>query len=118
MAQFDPAVQPPSQSVRLIDFEEATVHPGIIPETWFLVVSGTKPCLNMEVELQPLVYVRCPDYWGIEVVGSLPNGICLPAEAPYTATIPLAGVTGSEGIEVIGANKKQKIKVSGGCESH
>src|SRR4051812_19054024 len=99
---------PVSQSVRLIDFERAEVRPGFLPETYILVVSGTKPYLNMQVTLSPFVYVRQPEYWGIEVIGSLP-GIGLPALAPYTVALPLDGIRGSCGIEVIGATKTQRI---------
>ena len=116
MADFDLASNPAPQSCRLIDFEKVDVRPGIIPNTFFLTVAGTKPCTNMRVELIPLVYVRCPEYWGIEVVGCLPNGICLTATEPYNVTIPLAGITGSRGIEVIGANKRQRCDVSHGCQ--
>ena len=104
------AQYPPSQSVRLIDFERAEVRPGFLPGTYILVVSGTKPYLNMQVELSPLVYVRRPEYWGIEVIGSLP-GIGLPALAPYTVSLPLDGIQGSIGIEVIGANQTQLINL-------
>ncbi len=114
MAKFDLAAYPPPTSCRLIDFEDARVDPGIIPDTWFLTVRGIKPCLNMEVSLAPLVYAKCPDYWGIEVIGCLRDGICLPALGRYEVTIPLHTI-GSSGIEVIGASKKEKIKVMGGC---
>jgi hypothetical protein len=117
MAQFDLTKNPAPKSCRLIDFDKVEVHPGIIPETWFLVVSGKKPCLNMEVSLMPVVYIRCPEYWEIEVVGCLPHGICLDVVVPYTVTIPLAGITGSQGIEVVGASKSEKVKVTGGCKS-
>jgi hypothetical protein len=68
----------------------------------------------MEVSLVPLVYVRCPEYWGIEVIGCLRGGICLPAIGRYEVTIPLHTI-GSIGIEVIGANNREQIKVTGGC---
>ena len=103
---------PTSTSVRLINFTKARIVPGIVSGTWILIVSGTKPCLNMTVRLSPLIYVRRPEFWGIEVVGSVP-GFCLPALAPYTVSLPLAGIVGTKGIEVIGANKKLKIKVPG-----
>jgi hypothetical protein len=106
------AQKPLPQSVRLIDFDRAEVHPGFLPRTYILVVSGTKPYLNLQVNLSPLVYVRQPEYWGIEVIGSLP-GIGLPALAPYTVSIPIDGVLGSIGIEVIGANKAEKIDIMG-----
>jgi hypothetical protein len=101
---------PSSGAVRLVNFTRAQVVPGIVPCTFFLIVSGTKPYYNMTVELKPLIYVRQPDYWGIEVVGSL-HGIGLPKVTPYTVFIPLNHITGKKGIEVIGANKKQKINV-------
>ena len=102
---------PSSASVRLIDFDRAEVVGGFVSGTYFLVVSGTKPYVNMLVELSPLVYVRQPEYWGIEVIGSLP-GFGLPAEAPYSVSIPLDGIIGTEGIEVIGANKRERIPVT------
>lgn len=101
---------PTSSSVRLIAFTQARIVSGIVPHAYILIVSGIKPYLNMTVRLSPLVYIRRPDYWGIEVVGSLP-GIGLPATAPYTVALPLDGITGTKGIEVIGANKKMKIAV-------
>ena len=104
------ARQPVAESVRLIDFERAEVRPGFLPGTYILVVSGTKPYLNMQVTLSPLVYVRQPEYWGIEVIGSLP-GIGLPALAPYTVSLPLDSIRGSLGIEVIGANQTQLINL-------
>jgi hypothetical protein len=112
LTNMDPefARQPVPESVRLIDFERAEVRPGFLPGTYILVVSGTKPYLNMQVELSPLVYVRRPEYWGIEVIGSLP-GIGLPTLTPYTVSLPLDGIQGSIGIEVIGANQTQLINI-------
>lgn len=104
---------PRSGSVRLVNFTKARVVGGFLPGTYFLIVSGTKPYVNMTVELSPLVYIRQPEYWGIEVVGSLP-GIGLPATAPYTVAISLDGILGTKGVEVIGANKRQKIAVGKG----
>src|SRR5713101_6526068 len=100
---------PAPQSIRVIDFDKAEV---IVVETfppqYILVVEGTKPYTNMKVDLVPLVYIRQPEFWGIEVVGSL-AGIGLPVVAPYSVSLPLAGVTGTVGVEVIGANKKEQI---------
>lgn len=102
---------PTSEAVRLIDFEEAKVVPGFVSGTWILIVSGTKPCINMEVKLIPRVYVQRPEYWGIEVTGILPSGICLPTIAPYSVALPLDGILGTKGIEVIGANRQEQIDV-------
>jgi hypothetical protein len=103
---------PAPTSTRLIDFEHIAIRTlRSFPPQHVLVVSGTKPYLNMEVTLEPLVYIRQPEYWGIEVVGRLPGGIGLPALAPYQVAIPLAGITGTEGIEVIGATRSERRDV-------
>ena len=100
-----------SQSVRRINFTKAEVRPGFVTNTFFLIVSGNKPYLNMQVRLSPLIYIRQPEYWGIEVLGTL-SGIGLPVVAPYHVFIPLDGIIGTKGIEVLGATKSKKIKVS------
>lgn len=104
---------PTPQSCRVIDFDSAQL---IVLETqpprYVLVVSGQKPYFNMTVRLSPLVYIRQPEYWGIEVMGCLP-GLGLPAVAPYVVSLELAGIIGTRGIEVIGANQSKKIDISG-----
>jgi hypothetical protein len=99
------------QSYRLVDFETAEVRPGFVPNTFFLIVSGTVPCANMRVELIPVVYIQRPDYWEIEVVAFLPGPICLPQVGKYTETIPLDGILGTAGIEVVGATRRERIRV-------
>jgi hypothetical protein len=100
---------PQPESCRLIDFERAEVR--VLPNNrYLLVVSGTKPCINMKVELVPLVYIQQPEYWGIEVVGCLPGGICLPAIASYSVDL-LDPPLGSKGIEIIGASQRQVIEI-------
>lgn len=105
----------PAESHRLLDFEKAEVRPGFVTGTFILIVFGQAPCINMNVVLSPLIYIACPEYWGIEVVGQLPGGICLDTIKPYTVTHWLAGITGSKGIEVIGASKRKTFDVTGGC---
>lgn len=105
---------PSAESHRLLDFENIEVNGGVAG-SYFLTVSGTKPCRNMKVTLSPRIYVRCPEYWGIEVVGHLPGGICLDAIGRYEETIELTGITGSRGIEVIGASRSETRDVPGGC---
>jgi hypothetical protein len=101
---------PPSTLCRRINFEHAQVVPGIVPKTWFLIVSGKKPWASMQVELQPLIYVHPPEFWGIEVVGCL-SGVSLPVEVPYSVTLEITHFIGKQGIEVIGATRKERIKV-------
>lgn len=102
-----------SQTAQRINFRRAEIVAGTKPG-YFLVVSGTKPYLNMEVRLSPFVYIRRPEYWGIEVIGILP-GIGLPATAPYSVHISLDGITGTKGVEVIGASKSKKLAVPPGA---
>ncbi|HMS41715.1 MAG TPA: hypothetical protein PKE69_15900 [Pyrinomonadaceae bacterium] len=101
---------PSAQSVRLIGFEDAQVIGGFINDTYILTVSGTKPYMNMEVRLSPVIYTHQPDYWEIEVVGVL-SGFGLPALAPYSVSLPLDGILGIIGVEVVGANARQQIVV-------
>ena len=103
---------PKADSQRLIDFERAQILTlESFPPQFVLRVRGTKPFLNMEVELVPLVFIQQPEYWGIEVVGRLPCGIGLPALAPYDVSIPLSGIMGTKGIEVIGATRSKRIEL-------
>jgi hypothetical protein len=108
---------PTPQSCRLIDFDSAQVIAlPARPPRRVLIVSGKKPYLNMRVFLSPLVYVQQPEYWGIEVVGCLPE-IGLPAVAPYVETLDLDGTIGTRGIEVIGASRSEKIDVPCSAEA-
>lgn len=102
---------PVSESVRKIDFEDAQVNGGFVNGTYFLTVSGEKPYINMEVRLSPLIYVKRPEFWQIEVLGILP-GFGLPAFAPYSETISLDGVIGTKGIEVVGATVSKLIDIA------
>lgn len=102
---------PTPRSCWVVEFEKAEiVRRHMFPPQYVLVVSGTKP-VSMRIDLVPLVYVQQPDYWGIEVVGCLPGGIVLPAFGPYTVSLSLGGVTGTEGVEVIGANRSERLAV-------
>src|SRR5256885_1147555 len=96
---------PPPASSRLIDFDRAEIVTlRSFPPGQVLKVTGVKPFLNMEVDLVPLVYIRQPEYWGIEVVGRL-RGIGLPALDPYSVSLALDGFVGTQGIEVMGATR-------------
>lgn len=102
--------RPPSESCRRLEFDKAEIVPGIVNGTWFAVVSGKKPWVTMRVDLVPLIYVRQPEYWGIEVVGCV-TGISLPAVVPYVATLPLQNSLGTKGVEIMGAARSEKFDV-------
>jgi hypothetical protein len=114
---------PVAQSSRLVDFDTAhVITPMIEPPRPTLVVSGEKPFPDMRVELVPLFYVRRPEFWGIEVVGSLtqhpgPVPTLRRAPTPYAVELVLHGITGTQGIEVIGANRTEQIPLATPAES-
>ena len=101
---------PQPSACRVIDFEEVEVVPGFIPKTFFLIVSGDKPMVSMKVDLVPLIYIKQPEYWGIEVV-ACQTGIGLPMVAPYHVSLDISHLLGTAGIEVIGATGRKQIKV-------
>jgi hypothetical protein len=109
---------PPEEPVqRLVDFERAVViTPMIYPPQPRLVVNGVTN-IPVEVILVPLVYVSQPSYWGIQVVASPGDGGPRPSQPiaaiPYAAELDLAGVTGTEGVEVIGATMTERLEVPG-----
>src|SRR6476659_7876064 len=112
-----PTDLPPASSARLIAFDRADViTPMIYPPKPVLVVTGRKP-YPMTVELVPLRYVRRPEYWGIEVVGRVdgtggPTVMPAITNIPYVVELDLAGCVGTIGIEVIGADGTEQIRVS------
>lgn len=100
---------------RNIEFTKASVDPlgaGTSPDRYRLTVSGSAPSSNVSVELTPLVYIRQPEFWGIQVLGcSSRNG--LPVMVPYTATYEFTGALGTCGIEVVGTSKRQRFDLAG-----
>jgi hypothetical protein len=102
---------PPPSTVRRIDFDHARVITlRTFPPQYILQVSGTKPDLNMRIELLPLVYIRQPEFWEIEVVGTV-RGVALPTTTPYVVSLPVTATLGTDGIEVVGATRRQRIDI-------
>jgi hypothetical protein len=84
------------------------------PRPRLIVVGVTN--FPMDVSLVPLVYISQPQFWGIQVVGSVsddgePRPTQPIAAIPYAVELDLAGITGTEGIEVIGATTSERIPV-------
>jgi hypothetical protein len=91
----------------------------IYPPQPRLVVSGQKPP-DVEVSLVPLRYVSQPQFHGIQVVRT-PGAEDGPhvsqpiADVPYQVELDLEGVTGSEGVEVIGVSRTERVVVAAGA---
>lgn len=100
---------PSPLSCRVLDFDSADILTETPLGYWALFVDGEKPYDAMEVTLRPLTYIRQPEYWGIEIVGCLPSGPLPDVTGRYLVILPVAGVMGTKGIEVIGANGVKQI---------
>jgi hypothetical protein len=128
MEQQDYLPEPPVG--RLIDYDRANVVTQMIqPPRPVLVVDGEKPRPGMDVTLVPVTYIEQPEFWEIHVLGSPgllndpPHATQLPAEPPvptqlpaessaYSVQIDLASCTGTIGVEVVGANRTERIVVA------
>jgi hypothetical protein len=102
---------------RLIDFEHVEViSPMIYPPQPRLVVSGTLPTPGTTVTLVPLMYISQPPYAGIQVVGTVQDVGLHPmpvdGAAQYTVELDITGITGTEGIEAIGASHTEQVPLS------
>lgn len=100
----------PPSSCRLVDFEQAFVA-SIEPGGRLLIVRGIAPSSRMDIFLSHRLYADTPDWWGIEVVGAQPGGVCLTEALNFEAAIPLENIQGRKGIEVIGANGSTRIEL-------
>jgi len=98
------------ESCCLVEFKEAFIS-HLKPGHSLLIVRGVAPSVSTRVFLSHRVYKRRPDWWGIEVVGALPGGVCLKDDRFYEACIPVAGLIGAMGIEVVGATGRMKIEI-------
>jgi hypothetical protein len=98
---------------RLIDFDRVDIISLMIyPPRPTLVVSGTRPTAGTEVTLVPLTYVSRPQYHGIQVVGTVTDPGAGDGSAEYSVQLDLAGFTGTEGVEVIGASRTTRLAVA------
>lgn len=97
---------PASSTFRLIDFDCVAIERASLHTPPVLVVSGLKSWVNLAVELRPRAYEKRPEYWQVEIVGTLP-GYGVPGLVEYHATLPLT-LCGTRGIEVVGASKAER----------
>jgi hypothetical protein len=97
---------------RLITFDSAeVVRKEGKKATSVLVVHGYTPTSGATVTLEPVIYIRQPAYWLIQVIGCMPE-IGAMVMTPFTATLDLTGTLGTEGIEVAGVDRTQRIRLA------
>jgi hypothetical protein len=97
-----------SGSSHLIDIDTAELRPGFVKGTYILIVTGTKPWVTMVVHFSRHIYIRQPEYWEIDVVGTQ-SGIGLPQTAPFVHAEDVTGTVGTKGVAVIGNNRTIKV---------
>lgn len=100
---------PLAESCRLLPVDCASLRPGFVNDTYFLLVSGIKPYAAMTAKLLPRIYTRKPDWWEVEVVGCLESGIVADVTGPYSEQKEI-WFWGNKGIEVIGRDFKQRFE--------
>ena len=97
---------PCAQACRRVDFDLIEVREPTRGGR-LLLVSGIKQWADLRVTLEPMSYRETPDFWVIEVVGRL-VGRGLPALVDFCAALPLEGIQGRRGIEIVGATKSER----------
>jgi hypothetical protein len=103
---------PITEAARLVPFDAAEVVIDTPLGYPALFVHGTRPLSSMRIWLQPRFSVNVPEYWRIEVVASIPFGPFKDETKRYVEVLPLDGLVGTKGIEVVGANGTKRIDVN------
>jgi hypothetical protein len=97
----------------LVDFESARINAGSRPGSYTLTVSGYKPSdseRGSPVKLVPATYVVRPAYWKISVLWNDANAI-FQSVTPFEISISLDSICGTQGVEIIGKNRSEKISL-------
>ncbi len=117
-----PQVPGKSARVNAVAFDHAELRAApTFGQGMYLVVSGPAPENGAHVRLLPSLGGDQPDYRQIEIVSEeraanddLPQGQ-LPAR--YEKSMPLSGLSGPKGIELIGLNGRKKFSLADGAFS-
>ena len=105
-----------------VAFDHAELRAGpTLGHGLHLVVSGPAPKNGAQVILVPSLEQHNPEYRQIEIVAEqrtrfADHGLA-PVADSYEKSIPLSGLAGTKGIELIGANGTQKFSLTGGASS-
>ncbi len=81
---------------------------------WTLEVWGLKPCPNMQVCLQPMIYVIRPEYWRIEIMGILSTDL-KDRGKDFHERFDLTNMLGNKGVELVGATMNENVDVPPGA---
>lgn len=103
---------------QIIDFERAELRRLPFQDSLYLWVKGRLPALGYDARLAPRVYNDGrPEYWAIDVAAfARPSAANDSGDATdmlmFERSVSLAGVVGTKGVTVIGANCSQQIEIA------
>jgi hypothetical protein len=103
---------------KIVEFEKAELRRTPSHDSLYLWVRGQLPGAGYKPTLAPRVYFGRPDYWGIEVaaIASLEAASDSAGAGDslfFECSVPLTGITGTQGVAVIGANQVTRIEIAG-----
>ncbi len=115
-----PLAQEESGRVNAVAFDRAELRAApTFGQGLYLVVSGPSPENGAHVRLLPSLDAGLPEYRQIEIVSEeRATNDGLPQEhapARYEKSMPLSGLSGSKGIELIGLNGRKKFSLADGA---
>lgn len=96
-----------------IAFDSAEVRAGpTLGDGLYLVVSGPVPDSPVQIILRPVLSDLAPEYRRIEIVSETPPVDSVAADmrgSKYERSMPLSGLSGTRGIELVGSNGTRKF---------
>lgn len=107
---------------QIIDFEKAELRKPPFQDGLYLWVKGQLPANGLDARLAPRIYHGRPEYWGIEVAAVARKRADNDDDRSradggdplrFEQSVPLAGITGTRGVTVIGANRSERIDIDG-----
>ena len=115
-AETSPTIRKTARA-NAVAFDSAELRAGpTMGQGLYLVVRGPAPDNGAQVKLLPVLGEHDPEFRKIEIVSEdRPAGSDLPQSIEiehYEKSIPLSGIMGSKGIELIGANQRKKFSLA------
>lgn len=117
--QMKAGTTPPVKSGRVnaADFDSAELRAGpTMGQGLYLIVSGPMPKPGANIRLLPVLGNPPPEYQRIELAwearAANDHGASMGVER-YEKSMPLSGLLGTKGIELVGANGTKKFNLTG-----
>jgi hypothetical protein len=106
-----------SGRVNAADFDSAELRAGpTLGQGLYLIVSGPAPKSGANVRLLPVLGDPEPEYRKIELAweahAANDHNVSMGVER-YEKSMPLSGLSGTKGIELVGANGTKKFNLTG-----